>query len=101
MTKQQKNPSGIGEKLKRLIAVRGYTVWGAARAMRVSNPSLYEAINERVALTAKTAARLSRIGIDGRALYLEQASNKLAVYEAEVEAEDRLQEIREKRNRAG
>lgn len=93
-----KHPSGIGQLLRRMIHAKGYSVWRAAKAIDVPNANLYETVNETCQLTPGTAARLHRIGIDGRALYLEQASLKLARYEAE---EAVLLDVTERLRRTG
>lgn len=79
---RMKDPSGIGDKLRQLIKAKGYTITNAADALGISTSTLYETLIEISGLSPTMAARLHRIGIDGRALYLEQASNKLARYEA-------------------
>jgi plasmid maintenance system antidote protein VapI len=93
-TKGPKRPSGIGEKLRGLIRANGYSIYQAAAAADIPNSALYEAVNETLPMSPATAARLHRIGIDGRALFLEQASLKLQRYEAEeavlMDATERL-----------
>lgn len=81
MSLQTKIPTGIGEKLRLELEQKGIAAAAAAQACGVQATTLSDIINEKVPLSPSTAARLSRIGIDGRALYLEQASNKLRWYE--------------------
>jgi len=75
------HPNGIGAKLRTMLRARGLTVYRASKAMDIRNNEFYKTVNETNPLTPATAARLHRIGIDGRALYLEQASLKLERYE--------------------
>jgi len=75
------HPNRIGAKLRTLIRARGFTIYQACKAMGIRNAELYKTVNDANPLTPATAARLHRIGIDGRALYLEQASLKLERYE--------------------
>lgn len=95
---RMKDHSGIGDKLRQQVKARGYTVIKAADALDIGTATLYATLTETMGLSPAIAARLHRIGIDGRALYLEQASNKLAYYEAK---EAQIQEATERLCRAG
>ena len=95
---RMKDPSGIGDKLRQLIFAQGYTAITAAAALGTTSGYLYDVFLETAALSPALAAKLRRLGIDGRALYLEQASNKLARYEAK---EAQIQAANERLCRAG
>ncbi len=73
--------TGIGLKLKQELERVGIAHKVAAKACDIHAATISDIIHEVVTLSPLNAARLSRIGIDGRALYLEQASNKLRWYE--------------------
>lgn len=76
-----KIPSGIGEKLRRELDRVGIGNTAACRKLGISMTTLARACREAVWLSPEVACRLHRIGIDGRALYLEQMSNRLRWHE--------------------
>jgi len=76
-----KFPSGIGAMLRRKLLATGLSDGEATRILEVPERTLSRLCAERIALSPLVASRLHRIGIDGRALFLEQASNRLRWHE--------------------
>jgi len=76
-----KYPSGIGVRLRAELDRIGISDAEACRRLGMHRTTIGEICTEHVALSATVAARLARIGIDGRALFLEQAENKLRWFE--------------------
>jgi len=73
--------SGIGAKLRHELDRVGLSDKEAQRLLGVSNGTLARMCREGAWLSPEVACRLHRIGIDGRALFLEQASNRLHWHE--------------------
>lgn len=73
----------IGAKLKVQVKARGYTVKRAAEIMGISDANLYDIMSQDQMLSARIASRLHRIGIDGKALFLEQAAHIFSQHAAQ------------------
>jgi transcriptional regulator with XRE-family HTH domain len=82
MARQKRPVNGVSAKFKQLLKARGIPLQKAAATLGVSVSGLCDVSSGRNGISAQLAARLHRIGIDGRALFLEQASDELAYFEA-------------------